>query len=111
MINIERRDKIDIVSFSVNKINALITDNIRYEIEKLSETSNSKIIINLSGVEYIDSSGFSCFLSIIRSVRNNYGIVKFANPEPRVMELFKMLNLDTVLQIFDDTDSCIRSFN
>jgi anti-sigma B factor antagonist len=111
MINIERRDKIDIVSFSVNKINALITDNIRYEIEKLSETSNSKIIINLSGVEYIDSSGFSCFLSILRSVRNNYGIVKFANPEPRVMELFKMLNLDTVLQIFDDTDSCIRSFN
>ena len=111
MIKIERRDKIDIVSFSVNKINALITDNIREEIDKLSETSNAKIIIDLSGVEYIDSSGFSCFLSIIRTVRNNYGIVKFTNPAPNVMELLRMLHLDSVFQIFDDTDTCIRSFN
>jgi len=110
MINIEKRDKIDIVSFSVNKINALITDEIREEINKLSGTSNSKIIIDLNGVEYIDSSGFSCFLSIMRSVRNNYGIIKFANPDPGVLELFKLLHLNTVFQIFDDIDTCIRSF-
>ena len=110
MINIEKRDKIDIVSFSVNKINALITDEIREEINKLSGTSNSKIIIDLKGVEYIDSSGFSCFLSIMRSVRNNYGIIKFANPDPGVLELLNMLHLNTVFQIFDDLDTCIRSF-
>ncbi|MBK9389924.1 MAG: STAS domain-containing protein [Bacteroidetes bacterium] len=109
MINIEKKDKIDIVSFSVNKINALITDEIRDEISKLSGTSNSKIIVDLKGVEYIDSSGFSCLLSIMRTVRNNYGIIKFANPEPNVMELFKMLHLDTIFQICDDLDSCIRS--
>lgn len=110
MINIEKRDKIDIVSFSVNKINALITDCIREEINKLSGAPNSKIIIDLKGVEYIDSSGFSCFLSIMRIVRNNYGIIKFVNPDPRVMELFNLLHLNTVFHIFDDMDTCIRSF-
>ena len=110
MINTEKRDKIDIVSFSVNKINALITDDIREEINRLSSTSNSKIIVNLKGVEYIDSSGFSCFLSAMRSVRNNYGTIKFANPDPRVMELFNLLHLNTVFQIYDDLDNCIRSF-
>ena len=110
MINTEKKDKIDIVSFSVNKINALITDDIREEINRLSSTSNSKIIVNLKGVEYIDSSGFSCFLSAMRSVRNNYGIIKFANPDPRVMELFNLLHLNTVFQIYDDLDNCIRSF-
>lgn len=110
MINTEKRDKIDIVSFSVNKINALITDDIREEINRLSSTSNSKIIVNLEGVEYIDSSGFSCFLSVMRSVRNNYGIIKFANPDPGVLELFNLLHLNTVFQIYDDLDNCIRSF-
>jgi len=110
MINIEKRDKIDIVSFSVNKINALITDDIREEINRLSSTSNSKIIVNLTGVEYIDSSGFSCFLSVMRIVRNNYGIIKFTNPDPRVLELFNLLHLNTVFQIYDDLDTCIRSF-
>lgn len=110
MINIEKRDKIDIVSFSDNKINALITDEIRNEIYKLSETSGSKIIVDLKGVEYIDSSGFSCFLSVMRTVKNNYGIIKFSNPDPKVMEILKMLHLDTVFQIFDDIDECSRSF-
>lgn len=110
MINIEKRDKIDIVSFSDNKINALITDEIRNEIYKLSETSGSKIIVDLKGVEYIDSSGFSCFLSVMRTVKNNYGIIKFSNPDPKVMEILKMLHLDTVFQIFDDIDECLRSF-
>ncbi len=110
MINIEKKDKIDIVSFPVNKINALITDDIRDEINRLSGTSNSKIIIDLKGVEYIDSSGFSCLLSAMRTVKNNYGVLKFVNPEPNVMELLKMLHLDTVFMIFDDMDLCLRSF-
>jgi len=110
MIIIERRDKIDIISFSVDKINALITDEIRDEIKKLSGTSNPKIIIDLTGVVYIDSSGFSCFLSAMKNVRNNYGTIKIANPDTKVMELFKILHLNTVFQIFDDLDECIRSF-
>lgn len=109
MINIEKKGKIEIISFNVNKINALITDDIRDSVNKVFDNSNSKVIIDLNGVEYIDSSGFGCFLSIMRAARNNYGILKFANPEPGVMELFRALNLHTVFQIYDDLDECLRS--
>ena len=107
MINIEKKDKIDIVTFSVNKINALITEEIRNKINELFELPNSRVIINLTGVEYIDSSGFGCFLSILKTARNNYGILKFANPKSNVNELFHTLHLHTVFQIYDDLDTCI----
>jgi len=110
MLSIEKKDKIDIISFSVNKINALITDEIRDGISKVFDNSNSKVIIDLKGVEYIDSSGFGCFLSVMKTARNNYGILKFANPEPNVTALFQTLHLHTVFQIYEDMDSCIRSF-
>jgi anti-sigma B factor antagonist len=110
MINIEKKDKIDVISFNVNKINALITDEIRESINKVFDNSNSKVIIDLKGVEYIDSSGFGCFLSAMRAARNNYGILKFANPEPAIMKLFETLHLHTVFQIYDDLDVCIRTF-
>ncbi len=110
MISIEKRDKIDIISFSANRINALITDEIRDGISKVFEISNSKVIIDLNGVEYIDSSGFSCFLTVMRIARNNYGVLKFANPEPAVMDLFQTLHLHTVFQIFDDLEECVKSF-
>jgi anti-sigma B factor antagonist len=110
MINFEKKNNIDIISFTINKINALITDEIRECINKIFDHSGSKVIIDLQGVEYIDSSGFGCFLSAMRSARNNYSILKFANPEPHVLELFHSLRLQTVFQIYDDIDTCMRSF-
>jgi anti-sigma B factor antagonist len=110
MIRIERKGKIDIVTFTVNNINALITDEIRDRIIKLTDNSNPKVILDLSGVEYIDSSGFGCFLSLLRAVKNNYGELKFLNPEPPIVELINTLHLQTVFQIYDDIDKCINSF-
>ncbi len=109
MISIEKRDKIDIISFTVDKINALITDQVKDEIIKVLESDSSKVVINLKGVNYIDSSGFGCLLSIMKSARNNYCAVKFASPEPPVMEVLQTLNLHTVFEIYDDLDACIRS--
>ncbi len=110
MVKIEKKDKIDIISFSVNRINALIIDEIRDAILKLFDKSNSKVIIDLKGIEYVDSSGFGCFLSVMKAARSNYGVLKFANPEPKITELFEMLHLQTVFQIYPDIDACIRSF-
>lgn len=110
MINIEKKDKIDIITFNVNKLNALVTDEFRESVSRVFEASNSKVIINLSGLKYIDSTGFGSFLSIMKMARNNYGILKFAEPDPAIMELFRTLHLHTVFQIYDDMDSCIRSF-
>lgn len=109
MINIEKKEKIEIVTFSVNKINALNTEEIRDTISKLFELPNSRVMINLAGIEYIDSTGFGCFLSILKAARNNYGILKFASPEPNVKELFHTLHLHTVFQIYDDLNACIKS--
>lgn len=111
MINISKLDKIDVVSFTVNRINALITEEVRDTISRVFDTSHSKVIIDLSGVNYIDSSGFGCFLSVMKTARNNYGILKFAKPEPAIMDLFRTLHLHTVFQIYEDMDSCVRSFN
>jgi anti-anti-sigma factor len=110
MVNFEKKSNIDIITFSVNKINALISDDIRDSITKVFDISNSKVIIDLKGVEYIDSSGFGCFLTVMKTARNNYCSLKFANPEPRVKELFHTLYLHTVFQIYEDIDTCMRSF-
>ena len=110
MVNIEKRDNVEVATFTTNKINALIADDIREKIVKVFENANAKLVIDLKGVEYIDSSGFGCFLSSFKAARNNYGVLKFANAEPPVKALFETLNLHTIFELYSDTDSCIRSF-
>ena len=109
MVNVEKRNKVDIVTFSSEKINALVTDEVRTEIAKIFETLNAKVVIDLKGVMYIDSSGFGCLLSIMKIARNNYGVLKFTNPEPMVLQTMQTLNLHTVFEIYDDLDACLRS--
>lgn len=110
MINIEKRDRVDIITFTVNKINATTIDDIKEGVSKVFDKPNSKVILDLRGVEYVDSSGFACFLSLHKSAKNNFGTLKFANPEPRVTELFQTLHLHTVFEIFEDLETCIKSF-
>ncbi|HVN58063.1 MAG TPA: STAS domain-containing protein [Bacteroidales bacterium] len=110
MVNIEKTGNVEIVRFTINKINALVTDDIREQVKKLFEHAGSKVILDLTGVEYIDSTGFSCLLSCYRESKNNYGTLKISSPEPPVRKLFELLHLNTVFDISSDTDSCIRSF-
>jgi anti-anti-sigma factor len=111
MIKIEQKDKIEIITLAVNNINALVSDEIKEAIINVISNSNPQIIIDLHGVEYIDSSGFGCFLSVMRAARNSYGVLKFANAGPGVKKMFEALNLHTVFEIHDNVDYCIKSFS
>ena len=110
MINIEKRDKIDVVTFSVEKLNANTIDQIKEEMGNLFDKSNAKVIIDIKGVEYIDSSGFALFLTLHKAAKNNYGLLKFVNPEPRVTDIFRTLHLHTVFEIYNDMETCLKSF-
>ena len=111
MVEFEKRGNIEIAKISVNKINALVSEEIRDDISRIFDKPNSKVIIDLSDVEYIDSSGFGCFLSIMKAARTNYGAMKISNPSKSVLPLFKTLHLHTIFEIYNDLEQCIDSFN
>lgn len=108
MVNIEKVGNVEVVTFKVNKINALVTDEIKEQVIRLFEHPGSRVIIDLKGVEYIDSTGFSCLLSCFRESKNNYGKLRISNPEPAVRNLFEVLHLHTIFDICNDTEECIR---
>lgn len=111
MIIVEKSDKIDIVTFKGNKINALVSEEIRDQVSKIfDDVAGTKLIIDLNGVEFIDSSGFGCFLSIRKAANSNYGTLKFANAGTRIKELFHILHLHTIFEVHDELQECISSF-
>jgi len=111
MINIERRSRIDIITFKIDKINATITDDLKNEIYKVLDNASPMVILDLKGVQYIDSTGFGCFLYLHKSARHHFGLLKFARPEPSVLRIFDTLNLNTVFEIYENLDDCIGSFS
>jgi anti-sigma B factor antagonist len=112
MLKIEKVDNIEVAKFEdVQKFNALITEKVKEELALLFQKPNTRLILNLEGVKYIDSSGFGVFLSVMKMANNNYGFFKLCNIAPEVMELFKLLQLHNIFEIYEDLNDCIKSFS
>ncbi|HON70072.1 MAG TPA: STAS domain-containing protein [Tenuifilum sp.] len=110
MIDVEKINDVMVISFSENsKLNVTVTQKIKTEVIKVI-TPNAKVALNLSGVSYIDSTGFGMLLSILRHCKNSNATLKLCNISPEVMELIKLLQLQTVFDIRESIDDCIKSF-
>jgi anti-anti-sigma factor len=112
MLKIENINDVTIVSFKdTNRFNALITEKVKEEMKALFVSPNTKLILDLSGIQFIDSSGFGVFHSIMKTANNSYGYFKISNITEEVMELFKLLQLHNVFEIYNKREDALKSFD
>lgn len=80
-------------------------------IRDLAAKGNKKILLNLSDVSYIDSSGIGEMVSGFTTVTNNGGQLKLIGLSKRVKDLLQITKLYTVFEAFDDEAEAVRSFS
>lgn len=112
MLNKEKVNNVTIVKFNnVDRFNALITEPVKEELKGLFNIPDTKLILDLEGIKFIDSSGFGVFLSVMKTATNNHGQFKICNIHSEVMELFKLLQLQNVFDLYDSRQACLESYN
>jgi anti-sigma B factor antagonist len=110
MVKVEKVNDVMVVSFDHdNKLNVTVSQKIKMEVSKLI-TPHTKLVLNLVGINYIDSTGFGMLLSILRTCKNSNSQLKLCNISPEVMELVKLLQLQTVFDIRNSVNECIETF-
>lgn len=104
-------NSIELIRFEgIDKLNAPVAEEAKKLLSRFFETPSARVIIDLGGLSYIDSSGFGCLLSTMKVARNNYGILKLCCIDPDIMKLFRSLQLHSVFELYDDLESCVSSF-
>lgn len=93
-----------------DRFNSPIAETVKEALLKIFLKPNVDMVFSLEGINYIDSSGFGVFLSALKAATNNYGQFKICNVNPEVMDLFKLLQLHHVFEIYDELDACLESF-
>ena len=83
----------------------------RDTIRDLGTQGNKKILLNLSEVSYIDSSGIGEMVSGFTTVTNHGGQLKLLGLSKRVKDLLQITKLYTVFEVFEDEASAVRSFS
>jgi anti-sigma B factor antagonist len=82
----------------------------RDTVRELAARGDKKILLNLSEVSYIDSSGIGEMVSGFTTVTNHGGQLKLLGLSKRVKDLLQITKLYTVFEVFDDEAGAVRSF-
>jgi anti-sigma B factor antagonist len=84
---------------------------LRDTIKDLLGKGQTKILLNLGDVSYIDSSGIGELVSAFTSVRNQGGELKLLHLTKKVHDLLQITKLYTVFDVRDDEAGAIAAFS
>jgi anti-sigma B factor antagonist len=87
------------------------SNDLRDAIRSLIKQGKKKIILNLAGVDYIDSSGVGELVGNFTTVRNSGGELKLLNLTRKVQDVLYITKLYTVFDIKDDEFTAVKSFD
>ncbi|MCG6141157.1 anti-sigma factor antagonist [Leptospira bourretii] len=71
---------------------------------KLIEPNPSIVSIDMSRLDYIDSSGIGSLIKSLNSLKNKKGKLILVGMKPMIMNVFKLAKLDMFFEIMNEMD-------
>jgi len=78
--------------------------------EKL-DAGHKQIVMNLAGINYIDSTGLGELVSSYRHVKSQGGELKLLNLNKKVSDLLQVTKLYTVFDVHSNESQAVASFH
>jgi anti-sigma B factor antagonist len=83
---------------------------LRETVASLAAADHKNVLLNLAGVDYIDSTGLGALVICATSLRKRDGSVKLLNLNKRNLELLVITKLAIVFELFSDEQDAVNSF-
>jgi anti-anti-sigma factor len=80
-------------------------------VRELADDGHKKILLNLAGVKYVDSSGVGQLVGTLTSAHSQGVELKMYNPTKPVLDLLKMTKLLAVFDVKDSEEAAIAAFS
>src|SRR5262245_7040142 len=79
-------------------------------LSQLLERGSSRIVLDLEKVRFIDSAGLGELVAWKKRTLQNGGDVRLLRPREKVREMFELVNLTRLFEIFEDEAEAVASF-
>ncbi len=85
-------------------------DDLRLTVLSLLKETN-RVVLDLGGIEQIDSEGLAGLVGLFISARNRSGELKLADMSPKCRDLLRVTRLDEVFRTYQSVDEAIAAFH
>jgi len=83
---------------------------LREKVAEVTAAGKRNLVLNLAGVDYIDSTGLGALVVCVTGLRRQGGNMKLLNLNRRNIDLLVMTKLDTVFEVFTDEQDAVSSY-
>ena len=80
------------------------------KLHEFIDQKKKKVVIDLSKVEWMNSTGLGILISGLTTMRNNGGELKLAGVTEKIESLLTITKLITVFENYDSVDQAVQSF-
>lgn len=98
---------IDCVSLCGNLVMAT-AEMTRQRLKKIVDSGATQLIVNMSGVDLIDSSGLSVLVGTLKTIDAKNGSLILTSITPRSMAILKLMRLNEVFQILSSDEVALE---
>lgn len=82
---------------------------VKRKLNPLIDQKTPRILVDLSGVSYIDSSGLAIFIEAMQRIHSYGGKLALFGIQESVRSIFSIARLDQVFKIYVDKDSALAA--
>jgi len=104
-----REQEVAVVTVS-GDVDADSASELRRTLDDLLVQGEQQFVIDLSAVEFMDSSGLAALVQLFKRVRIGRGDVRLCGLQPKVRRVFELIRLDRVFTTFPDRAEALASF-
>ena len=87
------------------RLNMMAAPGLREQLHSLVQGGKTRLVVDLSGVDTIDSSGLGALISGLKAARQSGGDLKIAAPGEQAMAVLELTNLKRVLKSYESADT------
>lgn len=106
LIDVSKEGQISVLILKVKRLDASVAPVFKASVLKIIGSGENRLVLDLEGVEFIDSSGLGAMVSILKAVGGN-GSVALCNARSGVHSLFQLTRMNKVFSILPSRDEAI----
>lgn len=105
----------DIPGFTViaviGEIDVYTAPKLREKLISLAEAGNYRLIVDMEGVEFLDSTGLGVLVGGLKRVRAQDGGIDLVCTQSRILRIFKITGLNKVFSIYNSVPEAAAAHN
>ncbi len=101
------KDGDNVIVSVVGDIDMSSSNQVRDALTPLFQNNNKMVVVDLSGVSYIDSSGIATLVEGLQWSHNSKNKFRLAALTPGVKDVFEIARLLTVFEVFDTKEQAL----